>query len=66
MYTRNYSKFSSEDFYDDISIQNWNYDLANATDLFNDFFGGLKVVLIDMLQLKNLILKKLNLKLSHG
>ena len=27
MYTRNYSKFSSEDFYDDISIQNWNYDL---------------------------------------
>ena len=66
MYTRNYSKFSSEDFYDDISIQNWNYDLANPTDLFNDFFGGLKVVLIDMLQLKNLILKKLNLKLSHG
>ena len=37
MYTRNYSKFSSEDFYDDISIQNWNYDLANPTDLFNDF-----------------------------
>ena len=32
MYTRNYSKFSSEDFYDDISIQNWNYDLANPTD----------------------------------
>ena len=38
MYTRNYSNFSSKDFHDDVSIQNWNYDLDNPTDLFNDFF----------------------------
>ena len=42
IYSRNYSKFSSEDFYDDISIQNWNYDLENPTDLFNDFFFRLE------------------------
>ena len=38
MYSRNYSKFSSKDFQDDVSIQNWNYGLDNPTDLFNDFF----------------------------
>ena len=41
MYNRNYSNFSSIDFHDDISIQKWNYDLENPTDLFNDFFWRL-------------------------
>ena len=40
--TRNYSKFSSKDFHDDVSIQKWNYDLDNPTDLFNDFFWRLE------------------------
>ena len=35
MYSRNYSKFSSNDFVGDISIQTWNYDLDNPSDLFN-------------------------------
>ena len=42
MYNRNYSNFSSIDFHDDVSIQNWNYDLENPTDLFNDFFWRLE------------------------
>ena len=36
MYARGYSKFSSKDFHDNISILNWNYNLDNTTDLFND------------------------------
>ena len=32
MYARNYSRFSSKDFHDDVSIQKWNYDLHNPTD----------------------------------
>ena len=50
MYSRDYTKFSSKDFIDDVPIQTWNYDLDSPSDLFNDFFGGLKDVLIDMLQ----------------
>ena len=38
MYARNYSNFSSTDFHDDVSIQKWNYDLNNSTELFSDFF----------------------------
>ena len=42
MYSRNYSKFSLKDFHDDVEIQNWNYELDNPTDLFNDFFWRLE------------------------
>ena len=42
MYSRNYSKFSSNDFHDGVAIQNWNYELDNPTDLFNDFFWKLE------------------------
>ena len=42
IYTRDYSKFSSNDFLDDVSIQNWNYDLDNPSDLFNDFYCRLE------------------------
>ena len=49
MYSRDYTKFSSKHFID-VSIQTWNYDLDSPTDLFNDFFGDVKDVLIDMLQ----------------
>ena len=42
IYSRNYSKSSSKDFHDDVSIQKWNYDRYNPTDLFNDFFWRLE------------------------
>ena len=42
MYARNYSSFSSKDFHDDVSIQKWNYNLNNPTELFNDFFWRLE------------------------
>ena len=42
IYTRAYSKFSSNDFIDDVSIQNWNYDPDNPSDLFNDFYCRLE------------------------
>ena len=64
MYTRNYSKFSSEDFYDDISIQNWNYDLANPTDLFNDFFWRLEGCTDRHAPIKKLNSKEIKLKVK--
>ena len=64
MYTRNYSKFSSEDFYDDISIQNWNYDLANPTDLFNDFFWRLEGCVDRHAPIKKLNSKEIKLKVK--
>ena len=41
IYTGDYSKFSSNDFID-VSIQNWNYDLDNSSDLFNYFYCRLE------------------------
>ena len=37
IYQRNYSKFSSESFRDDVSIQNWIYIHNNVNDSFKDF-----------------------------
>ena len=42
MYSRDYSKFSSNDCIDDVSIQRWNYDLDNPSDSFNDYFWRLE------------------------
>ena len=42
MYARNYSNFSSKDFHDDVSIQKWNYELNDSTELFSDFFWRLE------------------------
>ena len=39
MYTIKFSKFSSKDFRDDVSIQNWNYDLENPMIYLMTFFG---------------------------
>ena len=63
MYTRNYSKFSSEDIYD-ISIQNWNYDLVNPTDLFNDFFWRLEGCVERHAPIKKLNSKEIKLKVK--
>ena len=42
IYTRDYSKFSSNDYIDDVSIQTWEYDVDNPSDLFNDFYWRLE------------------------
>ena len=42
MYSRDYTQFSSKNFIDDVSIQNWNYDLDDPSQLFNDFFWKLE------------------------
>ena len=41
VFIRDYSKFSSESFRDDISIQNWNNRFDNINDQFNDFYWRL-------------------------
>ena len=41
MFIRDYSKFSSESFRDDISIQNWNNRFDNINHQFNDFYWRL-------------------------
>ena len=38
VFRRDYSKYSSESFRDDVSIQNWNYSHNNVNDSFKDFF----------------------------
>ena len=37
-YERDYSKFTTESFRDDISIQNWNYSHINVHESFKDFY----------------------------
>ena len=41
IFQRDYSKYSSESFRDDVSIQNWNYSHNNVIDSFKDFFTKL-------------------------
>ena len=41
-FQHDYSKFQSDEFRDDVSIQNWNTNLNNANDLFHDFHFKLK------------------------
>ena len=38
IYKRDYSKFSEKSFRDDVSIQDFNNELTNINDQFNDFF----------------------------
>ena len=57
MYARNYSNFSSKDFHDDVSIQKWNYELNNSTELFSDC--------VDIHD-PNLILETLSAMSNHG
>ena len=42
IYQRDYSKFSSTSFRDDVSIQNWNYLHDNVHDSFKDFYSKLE------------------------
>ena len=42
IFQHDYTKFHTEQFRDDVSIQNWNTNLNNASDLFLDFHVKLK------------------------
>ena len=59
MYSRDYTKFSSKNFIDDVSIQNWNYDLSQ---LFNDFFWRLEGCVSRHVPIKKLKPSEIKLK----
>ena len=42
IFQRDYSKFSTESFRDDVSIQNWSYSHGNVHDSFMDFYNKLE------------------------
>ena len=42
IFQRDYSKFLSQQFRDDVSIQNWNTNLPNVNSLFIDFYSKLQ------------------------
>ena len=62
MYQRVYSKFSSESFRDDVSIQNWNYSLDNVHATFKDFYMKLEGAVERHAPLKKLTPKEIKLK----
>ena len=65
MYSRNYSKVSPKDFHHDVSIQNWNYDLDNPTDLFNDFSCRLEGCVDRHAPIKKLNYREIKLKVKR-
>ena len=42
IFQRDYSKFNSQQFCDDVSIQNWNTNLPHVNTLFTDFYSKLQ------------------------
>ena len=64
IYSRNYSRFSSKDVHGDVSIQKWNYDLDNPTDLFNDFFWRLEGCFDRHAPIKKLNSREIKLKIK--
>ena len=62
IFQRDFSKYSANDFYDDVSIQNWNYELNDSSDLFCDFFWKLKGSTDRHAPLKKLNAKEVKLK----
>ena len=62
IYIRDYSKFSSESFRDDISIQNWNNKYDNINNQFNDFHWRLDECMNRHAPIKKLSLGEIKLK----
>ena len=62
MYQRDYSKFSSESFRDDVSIQNWCYSHDNVNDSFNDFYIKLEASVDRHAPFKKLTPKEIKIK----
>ena len=57
IFSRDFSKFSPIDFYDDVSIQAWNHNLGDSSKLMNDFVWRL-----DGCANRHAPIKKLNAK----
>ena len=62
VYQRVYSKFSNESFWDDVSIQTWNYALENVDAAFKDFYTKLEGSVSRHAPLKKLSPKEIKLK----
>ena len=62
IFQRNYSKFSTESFRDDVSIQTWNDNFEDVDDQFSDFFWRLEGCVDRHAPLKKLSKKALKLK----
>ena len=62
MYQRDYSKFSSESFRDDVSIQNWCYSHDNVNESFNDFYIKLEASVDRHAPFKKLTPKEIKIK----
>ena len=62
VYQRDYSKFISESFRDDVSIQNWNYSNANVNDSFKYFYTKLEASVDRHAPLKKLTPREIKIK----
>ena len=60
VYQRDYSKFSTESFRDDVSLQNWCYSHVN--DSFKDFYTKLEASVDRRSPLQKLTPKDINIK----
>ena len=64
IFERDYSKYCEKDYYDDVSIQNWNYNLDNSSDLMSDFIWKLNGCVDRHAPIKQLSAKQAKLKLK--
>ena len=62
VFRRDYSKYSSESFRDDVSIQNWNYSHNNVNDSFKDFFTKLDATVDRHAPLKKLTPREIKME----
>ena len=62
VYSRDFSNFSPNSFYDDVSIQAWNYNLDDSTKLMKDFVWRLDGCANRHAPLKKLSAKEVKLK----
>ena len=62
IFHRDYSKFQSQQFRDDVSIQNWNSNRSKVNELFIDFHSKLEGCVDRHAPIKKLSLKEIKLK----
>ena len=66
IHKRDFSKFESDLFRDDVSIQNWNLSFDNVNDQFNYFFWKITGCVDRHAPIKELTPKEIKLKISHA
>ena len=62
IYKRDYSKFSTSSFRDDVEIQNWNFSYNNVHDSFKDFYNKIDGAVNRHAPLKKLTPKEIKLQ----